>query len=125
MILDTCALIFLAENESRLPNQLRERMEVTPQVYLSAISFYEVTLKHSHGRLPLSSSPRAFFDALIADYRLQVISIIGDDAMLAAQLPLHHRDPFDRLIIAQCFRLRLPVVTCDPFFAPYGVEVVW
>ena len=124
MILDTCALLFLASGDRRLSAAARERMAAEPARWFCAISAFEITLKHKQGKLELPMAPLRWLRSLEQRYQLTELSIDSALASAAAALPPHHRDQFDRFIIAGAQRLRVPVVTIDEKFAPYGIEIV-
>jgi len=124
MILDTCALLFLASGDERLSADARGRLAHEPVRWYSAISSFEIALKHRQGKLELPMAPLQWLRALEARYDLTELPLDSELCAEATGLPLHHRDPFDRFIIAAALRLRIAVVTIDAKFAPYGVEVV-
>jgi PIN domain nuclease of toxin-antitoxin system len=124
MILDTCALLFLARGDRRLSKAARERLERAPARCFCAISSFEIALRHEQGKLHLPFKPLRWLRELEGRYGLTEIPLDSALCIAAADLPHHHRDPFDRFIIAAALRLRMPVVTIDPKFAPYGVETL-
>lgn len=124
MILDTCALLFLANGDRRLSSPARERLAREPMRWYCAISSFEIALKHRQGKLTLPLVPLRWLRALEDRYGLTEIPLDAELCAAATQLPYHHRDPCDRFIIAAALHLRTPVVTIDPKFSPYGVEVV-
>jgi len=124
MILDTCALLFLANGDRRLSAAARERLGNAPLRWFCSISTFEIACKHRQGKLRLPLPPLSWIEKLGERYRLTELPLDSMIGAKAAALPLHHRDPFDRFIIASALRLGVPVVTVDPKFAPYGVDVV-
>jgi len=124
MILDTCALLFLANGDRRLSRSARERLGREPARWFCAISSFEIALKYQQGKLELPLAPLRWLRELEDRYGLTEVPLDSALCTAATELPHHHRDPFDRFIIAAALRLRVPVVTIDPKFSPYGVEVV-
>lgn len=124
MILDTCALLFLASGDRRLSRSARERLAQEPVRWFCAISSFEIALKHQQGKLDLPLPPVRWLRRLEDRYALTELPLDSALCTAAADLPDHHRDPFDRFIIAAALGLRVAVVTIDPKFAPYGVEVL-
>ncbi len=124
MILDTCALLFLASGDRRLSKRARQQLSAAPLRRFCAISSIEIALKWQQGKLELPMSPSAWIREIVRRYVLTEIPLDSSLCIAAAELPLHHRDPFDRFIIAAALQLRAPVVTIDPKFTPYGVEVL-
>ena len=94
------------------------------RVLLSAVSSWEIAIKHSLGRLDLPEPPAEYVPSRIATARLTAIAIEHAHALRAGTLPLH-RDPFDRLLIGQARELDIPVMTSDQVFDQYDVEVIW
>lgn len=124
MLLDTCALLWLAQGGGKLSRAALRRIECAPVVYVSAISAFEISLKQRHGKLVLPASPGDWFRMTLAHHGLHVLPIDLGIALRAAELPLIHRDPCDRFVVATAETMGLPVVTADPYIARYGVEVV-
>lgn len=125
MLLDTCALLWLAEGGRRLTPRSRLAISASTVVYVSAISAFEIGIKHRFGKLKLPALPGEWFRAVVAQHDLAVASLDLDICMAATELPAIHRDPCDRFIIATARLRSLPVVTADTRFASYGIEVVW
>jgi len=94
-------------------------------VLLSAASGYELVYKVNQGRLTLPEAPDVYVRSRIAVNGFGALAIELDHALRAASLPLIHRDPFDRLLIAQGQLEGLPIITADPAIAQYDVEVIW
>ena len=124
MIRDTCALLFLANGDRRLSRSTRQRLGREPVRWFCAISSFEIALKHRQGKLELPLTPLRWLRELEDRYGLTELPLDSALCVAATELPPHHRDPFDRFIIAAALRLHVPVVTIDPKFTPYGVEVV-
>lgn len=124
MILDTCALLFLASGDRRLSRSTRERLGTEAVRWYCAISGFEIALKHGQGKLVLPMQPLRWLRELESRYALTEVALDSDLCASAAELPRHHSDPFDRFIIATAMRLRVPVVTIDEKYAPYGVQTV-
>jgi PIN domain nuclease of toxin-antitoxin system len=124
MILDTCALLFLASGDARLSRPVRDRLAVEPTRWFCAISSFEIAIKHQQGKLELPLAPLQWIRELEVRYGLTELPIDSALCVAASELPHHHRDPFDRFIIAAALRFRVPVVTIDEKFAAYGVEVL-
>lgn len=124
MILDTCALLFLANGDRRLTAATRRRLGVLPARWFCAISTFEVALKQAAGKLSLPLPADVWMEDLADRYGLTEVVIDSALCAASAHLPWHHRDPCDRFIIAAAQRLAVPVVTIDPKFAAYGVTVI-
>ena len=93
--------------------------------YLSVVSTWEIAIKDQIGRLDLPSPPAQFLSECISGYDLSVIDIQLRHTLHVGGLPIHHRDPFDRMLVSQAQLERLSILTADPAFSHYDVEIVW
>ncbi len=110
---------------------MRLRPEVVDQLaadatilIISTVSPWEIAIKWRTGRLPLPEHPRPWFARLVREFGAQILPITQEHVVHVADLPDHHDDPFDRLLIAQAQVERMPIVTADRSFAKYDVEVI-
>jgi PIN domain nuclease of toxin-antitoxin system len=124
MILDTCALLWLASGSKKLSRATLKEINAAAAVYVSAISGFEISLKISKGRLELSHPAEDWFEQIAEHHGLTVLPLGLDVCITAAKLPPIHDDPFDRFIIATAKLNSLSVVTTDEQFEKYGVEVL-
>lgn len=124
LLLDTCAILRLAAGVGVLSNHALTALEEATAVFVSPISLWEIALKARAGNLQLPNEPRVFFDDVVAYYGLEVLSLSLDVMSKSIDLPLFHRDPADRFIIATALLNNLVVVTTDHRFGQYGVEVL-
>lgn len=124
MILDTCALLWLAQGGGKLSRAAARRIDAAPIVYVSAISGFEIGVKCRQGKLKLPAVPADWFKAVLAHHGVDVLPLDLAICIRATELPAVHRDPCDRLIIATAQLHGLPVVTADPVFPQYDVEVI-
>ena len=123
LILDTCALLWLAASDKRLSRSTFKKINEAPAVYVSAISGFEIALKTAHGKLDLPDPPREWFRKIVNHHGLAILPLELDICIAAAQLPPIHDDPSDRFIIAAAKAGNLPVVTADERFEAYGVQI--
>ena len=123
-LLDTCTLIRIAGYPETLSEAARETIENAWYLFVSPISLWEIVFKHKIGKLELNLPPREWFELLKSEYGLQMIPLSEEIVSRASELPLHHRDPADRFIIASALINDLPVITTDSNFAHYGVRVI-
>ena len=124
MLLDTCALLWLAEGGGRLSDTARARIATEPIVRVSAITGFEIGLKVSRRKLELPVPPAEWLDTVIEHHQLAIVPLDLDVCVAATELPPVHRDLCDRFIIATARRNHWPVVTGDDVFEQYGVEVI-
>lgn len=92
---------------------------------MSVASVWEILMKVQAGKLNLPLPAGAYIIRKLAENRIETLSINLDHLLAFERLPLHHRDPFDRILIAQALEEKLPIVTADSVFSRYPVEVVW
>jgi PIN domain nuclease of toxin-antitoxin system len=95
------------------------------EIYLSAVTALEVSIKMRLGKLRLASPPAQCIPAFMAKQGLHPLMVTHSHAVKVYDLPLHHNDPFDRLIIAQAITEDMCVLTTDRIFAKYSVNVFW
>jgi len=124
LILDTCALLWLAKGGTELSDNARSTIEHASIVFVSAISAWEISLKTARGGLDLPLSPEQWFTGVIENHHLTVASLDLPVLFEANNLPWHHNDPADRFIIATALHERAAVVTADRRFSSYGVKTI-
>ena len=124
MILDTCALLWLAGGSKKLSRSTLKKINEAPAVYLSAISGFEISLKAAAGKLELSHPVEEWFKRVAEHHGLTILPLDLEICIAAAKLPPIHDDPFDRFIIATAKSNDLTVVTADEQFGEYGLTVL-
>jgi PIN domain nuclease of toxin-antitoxin system len=124
ILVDTHAVLWYQANDPKLTHAYREIMEnSTNHCYVSIVSLWEIALKSSIGKLPLNMLLRAFFATIErAGFTTQTLNPYH--LLLSAELPMHHRDPFDRMLIAQAKVEGMQILTADPHFARYDVPLI-
>jgi PIN domain nuclease of toxin-antitoxin system len=95
------------------------------EVYVSAICAWEIAIKMTIGKIQLADPLDFFMSEGMRNARAVELRIRSSHAVRVASLPLHHRDPFDRLLIAQAATESLAIVSSDHQFKPYGLPVIW
>lgn len=122
LLLDTHALIWALEDSESLSATARQLIvDLDNQILVSVASAIEIAIKTSLGKLEAPSDLRQAIDSA----GFIPVSLDFAAAATLASLPFHHRDPFDRLLIAHALTENATVVTRDPAFAPYPVSTVW
>ena len=124
VILDTCALLWLAGGGKKLSRATLRAINEAPVVYVSTISGFEISLKTRNGKLELSLPVEKWFAQVFEHHGLTILPLELEACIAAAELPAFHDDPFDRLIIATAKLHDLTVATTDERFAKYGVTVI-
>jgi PIN domain nuclease of toxin-antitoxin system len=121
ILLDTHMLIWWLGDDDSLPAATRSAIsDPATDVAVSSISIAEVSIKSTLGKLRAPSIP----DDLLAENGLSVLPFTTDHARRLLELPLHHRDPFDRMLIAQAIHEQMTFATIDPRAPAYGVRVL-
>jgi PIN domain nuclease of toxin-antitoxin system len=124
MLLDACAFLWLAQGGGQLSAQALQELAEAPFVYVSAISGFEIGIKYNKGKLVLPVFPSQWFPAIVDHHVLQVLPLDLDICIQSTQLPPIHQDPCERMIVATAQKHRLPVVTTDPVFNAYGIDIL-
>ncbi len=126
VLLDTHAFLWLVTDDSRLSRRSRSVfLDDRNDILISAVTGFEIALKYSLGKLELSQRPEMFIAKRIEANALTVLPLAMGHAIAVGSLPFHHRDPFDRLLIAQALIERIPVLSNDTVFNAYGVKRIW
>ncbi|GAC1304400.1 MAG: type II toxin-antitoxin system VapC family toxin [Vulcanimicrobiaceae bacterium] len=124
-LLDTNALLFWLQGSERMGKAvLSELIDPANRVYVSSVSAFEIAVKASLERLSLPESPGTLFPPFFAQSRLSVLPISMEHGFGVYDLPWHHTDPFDRLLISQALCEDLTLVTSDRRLAAYAVKIV-
>ncbi|HEY5287832.1 MAG TPA: type II toxin-antitoxin system VapC family toxin [Solirubrobacteraceae bacterium] len=122
LLLDTHALLALLSSDYPLSSQAEEAMErADTQLLVSVVSVWEIAIKRAIGKLEAPEDLLARID----ETETEILSITARHANATGELPLHHGDPFDRLLIAQAKLEGCAILTRDRTFAAYSVPVVW
>jgi PIN domain nuclease of toxin-antitoxin system len=126
LLLDTCAFLWIAGGTSDLSSRARE-LFVDPdnEVYLSAVSAWEIALKHAAGRLPLPEAPERFVPSQRRRHGIDALDLDEESALHLDRLPPLHRDPFDRMLVCQAIVHGLVVLGPDPLISQYPIRIAW
>lgn len=120
LLLDTDIVIWQLEDDlSRLGTAL-EAVKAAEEIFVSAISFVEIAVKASVGKLRLPAD----LHQRVLESGVRILTVSPEHGLGIAEMPLHHRDPFDRLLISQARREGLTILTADPHFGAYDVPVL-
>jgi PIN domain nuclease of toxin-antitoxin system len=120
LLLDTHVVLWELSGSRRLSAVAREAIEHATELMFSVVSFAEIGIKASLGKLTV---PDDLHEEVLRS-GLRILGLGVDHGLAVARLPMHHRDPFDRLLIAQARAEQLTLVTADPRFAAYDVALV-
>lgn len=124
VVLDTCALLWLARGDKTLSHDGLSAIQHSSIALVSAISAWEISLKHERKTIALPMEPLSWFKSVLVHHHLTLAPLDVDILIAANRLPWHHHDPADRFIIATALREKAAVVTADSRFERYGVKVL-
>lgn len=125
ILLDTSAFLFAILADSRLGEEAtRQFLDAGNRLLFSMASIWEIAIKSSLGKLQIPKPIDRFISEELAYNRIEILDINAAHVFKVAELPFHHRDPFDRLIVAQAITENLPVMTPAAVFRQYGVQVI-
>lgn len=125
-LLDTHTFLWWAVDDARLSGRVREIIsEGRNKIYVSAASMWEIAIKARLGRLDAPGDLEGFIAVQMNTNAFDALDIRASHALHTYRLPLLHRDPFDRMLVAQSQLEGLPILTTDAQIGAYGVEVVW
>lgn len=126
LLIDTHAIFWSLEDPSRVGTTAMTAMaDPANDRLLSAATIWELAIKFGQGKIMLSLPYRQWMEKAITDLKLDLLPITVEYAGRQATLPQHHKDPFDRLLIAQALIESIPIVSVDAAFDPYGVTRIW
>ena len=126
LLLDTHAYLWFIAGDERLSITARMAIESPENLKIvSVASLWEITVKHSLGKLSLISGLKTVLSDHIVDNGFDLLAIETGHLLELSVLPMHHRDPFDRLLIAQCKADALSLCSADRAFAKYEIERIW
>lgn len=126
-LLDAHALLWwVMSGGSRVSDPAREILsDETTDALVGAGILYEIAIKSQAGRLELPAAADAYLPSLLRRYSFGVLPIAEAHALRAGSLPMIHRDPWDRLLVAQAQLENIPIITADPAIGQYDVDVIW
>jgi len=126
LLLDTCTFLWMATDSPRLSPTARSAFaDPGNDVYLSVVSAWEIAVKNGLGRLQLPNAVEQFIPKRRDVYGVQSLSLLEDAALHVAKLPELHKDPFDRMLVAQAIVEGLTILTPDVAIAQYPARVLW
>jgi PIN domain nuclease of toxin-antitoxin system len=126
LLLDTHTFLWWVDASPRLGRRARAAItDPARRCYFSLASSWEIAIKLSLGKLEIPGSVEQFVPSQLAQNDFEELPLSFAHVARVARLPFHHRDPFDRLLVAQALEEDLTIVSADPIFRRYGVQVVW
>ena len=125
-LLDTNVWLWTLWDPQRIARRAREEIgDLSHEVFLSAVTSWEIAIKAAAGKLTLPESPVSYVPRRMAEQGLRPLAVTHPHALAVFNLPSHHRDPFDRLLVAQATLEQMVLVTADRVVETYPVEILW
>jgi PIN domain nuclease of toxin-antitoxin system len=126
ILLDTCTFLWWMTSPSEVPRAALDVLRAPENdVLLSVVTGWEIAIKRKLGRLELPGRTSAFLADAVERHDIGTLAVTMAHAVGAGELPLHHKDPFDRMLVAQARLEELVIATPDPAFRKYGVKTLW
>jgi PIN domain nuclease of toxin-antitoxin system len=124
-LLDTHAFLWAIVSDERLSRRAEQIYTGPNDLWLSVASVWEMLIKARAGKLPLPEPAGPYIVKELAKNKIRVLPIQLDHVLRIESLPLHNRDPFDRILVSQSLVENLPLVSADPVFDSYTVNLIW
>ena len=126
LLLDTHSFLWMSLEESKLSETARETIaDLENDLLLSPVSYWEIGIKISIGKYELSEPLDVFVGREVERNDLLILPIEPRHAAEVTRLPFHHRDPFDRMLVAQAIVEKVPIISADAQLDAYGIERIW
>jgi PIN domain nuclease of toxin-antitoxin system len=125
VLLDSHAFLWAISSHAKVSPRVRQIFTGPHDLLLSVVSMWEILIKTQIGKLRLPSAAGEYLLKQMARNHIEALPVNLDHVLRVESLPAHHRDPFDRLLIAQSLEEALPIVTADPVFSLYPVTTIW
>jgi PIN domain nuclease of toxin-antitoxin system len=126
LLLDTCTFLWITLDKPSLSIPARTMFnDPANEVFLSSVSAWEISVKYGLGRLPLPDTPEKFVTKQRILHGIEAMSLSEEEALHVPNLPLHHKDPFDRLLVCQAILQGMTILTPDSLIRQYPVLSAW
>ena len=126
LLLDTHIFLWLVTGDPRLKQSIRELLETTERLYLSIASTWELAIKFRLGKLSFDEPFEDYLKSQLSLNRIELLPVSLNHTIAVAHLPLHHRDPFDRMLVVQSIMENIRNVSADPLFDQFeGLHRIW
>jgi len=126
ILLDTHTFLWWLEDNPQLSQTARDAISNWDnEILISTATIWEISIKYGYGKLALAEPPDTFLPDMISQEGFTVLPVKLEHATHVYKLPLHHRDPFDRLLIAQSQIENCPLISADRQFSAYGISILW
>ena len=126
LLLDTHAFLWAVTSDSRLSSRAQHLfISGRNELYFSVATIWEILTKVQIGKLDLPTPVGPYLINQLARNNVFVLTLSLDHVLRLESLPLHHRDPFDRILVAQSLEENLPILTADPLLSKYSAQLIW
>ena len=126
ILIDTQIFLWALTEPKRLGKKAKSLLKSKKnQLYLFAASSWEISIKAGLGKLPLPEPPDKYISSRMASLKIVPLDVKHHHTFIVYQLPLHHRDPFDRILIASAIAENFHLVSADKQFRRYDVDLIW
>jgi PIN domain nuclease of toxin-antitoxin system len=126
LLLDTCTFLWIASESPKVSKAaITAFLDRRNERYLSTASVWEIAIKYSTGKLKLPSRPERFIPQIRETSGIDLLDLDEDSALTVAKLPWIHRDPFDRVLVAQALVHGMTLLTSDDEIEQYAVRTLW
>jgi PIN domain nuclease of toxin-antitoxin system len=126
VLIDTQAFLWTLTDDPRLSTKAKDIFALSKNdLLLSVASIWEILTKVQIGKLPLPTPAAAYLRSQLKLNRIEVLPLQFDHVLQLEQLPLHHRDPFDRILVAQAIAEDIPILSADILLKQYQVSLLW
>ena len=126
ILLDTCTFLWIITEARELSGRARELfIDPANDVYLSAVSTWEIAIKHALGRLSMPEPPHRFIPVQRELHRIAPLPLEEEATLYLSRLPKYHRDPFDRMLVCQAIVHGMSMLTPDELVVQYPVRSLW
>lgn len=125
ILIDTHTFLWFINDSQNLSINAVDLLEAEPDIWISIASLWEIAIKVNIGKLTLPDVYGKFIPEQISRNRIKVMTVTIEHLTIVSQLPLHHRDPFDRLLISQAISENIPIISADVKFDDYGINRIW
>ena len=126
VLIDTHVFLWILVSPKKLSSRARSIIESGDNhVLLSTASLWEIAIKEQVGKLSLPNPPERYLRRRIAESDIEMLPVSAQHALRLFSLPVHHKDPFDRIIVAQSQEEDIAIITADAVMRRYEIEVIW
>jgi PIN domain nuclease of toxin-antitoxin system len=124
-LLDTHTFLWAILDDPRLSRRAKQIFTGPNDLWLSVASVWEILIEVQAGKLPLPKPTGRYLVKKLSENRIELMPLQLDHVLKIESLPTHHRDLFDRVLICQSLEEDIPIITSDPLFERYPVEIIW